>query len=116
MLYVCNAFSGNMVPENCVISKTKMELENLRALLARLKPDEEIISAVGHADTANVFSDILGFPIAHNRINVTLSETDGVLVGQISTGRLPEGCTTLPEGVKINWFIYSWYDHDKLRF
>ena len=113
MIYICNAFSGNMVPENCLIRKTKLSLEGLKTILAKLN-EEEIKSAVGHEDTAKLFTNLLGFPVEKNRINVALDECDGALVGQISGGRLPEGCTTLPEGIEVNWYLYSWMNHDNL--
>lgn len=53
---------------------------------------EGLTSAIGHADTAAV----LGYPV--NRVNVHLAKGDTAYVAQLQGGRLPEGCTTLPEG------------------
>lgn len=63
-----------------------------------------IESAVGHADTAAVFSSILGRPVAVNRVNVKLDQQTILLVGQYIGPRLPEGATTLPDGATIEWW------------
>ena len=65
----------------------------------------EIESVVGHADTAALFSVILGRPVAVNRASVKLdySHRTVVLVGQY-IGRLPTGATTLPEGATFEWW------------
>ena len=60
-------------------------------------------SAIGHADTANVVGSLLGVEVAMNRINVTLTAETELYVAQVVGGRLPEGCTTLPEGVTIKF-------------
>ncbi len=62
-------------------------------------------SAVGHADTAAVFSDVLGIDVPCNRVSVSLDHCTTALVGQYSGPRLPEGATTLPEGATIKWMI-----------
>ena len=54
--------------------------------------ESDLVSAVGHQDTANV----LGVPM--NRVNVSLTKGDVAFVAQLQGGRLPEGSTTLPEG------------------
>lgn len=64
----------------------------------------ELISAVGHADTAAVFSAELGIEILPNRISVTLCDSFD-LVGQYIGPRLIEGATTLPQGTRIEWFL-----------
>jgi hypothetical protein len=64
-----------------------------------------IISAVGHADTAAVFSSILDRAIEPNRISVKLTRDDMAIVGQYVGPRLPEGATTLPEGAAIEWWL-----------
>lgn len=63
------------------------------------------VSAVGHADTAAVFSSVLGVEVPCNRATVALKEGDVALVGQYSGPRLPEGANCLPEGATIKWFI-----------
>jgi len=86
-VYLCNAFSIKMVrkilPVN--ISMEKIPRPSHEELMA-------MRSAIGHADTAVV----LGVPC--NRCNVSLERGDSVIVAQLTSGRLPEGTTTLPKG------------------
>lgn len=82
-MYLLNAFSIQMIQDFPV----SVSFEEVKEL------PEGLVSAVGHADTARV----LGVPM--NRISVTLHSGDIAYVAQIVGGRLPEGCTTLPEGV-----------------
>lgn len=58
---------------------------------------KDCISVVGHADTAAV----LGVPF--NRVNLKLVSGDELYVAQLTGGRLPEGCTTLPDGFKFTF-------------
>ncbi len=60
-------------------------------------------SAIGHADTAKVVGTLLGVEVAMNRINVSLTAETELYVAQVVGGRLPEGCTTLPEGIAIKF-------------
>jgi hypothetical protein len=71
----------------------------------RMSPPPELVSAVGHADTAAIFDSILGVRVQPNRISVRLQEDDRALIGQYIGPRLPEDCTTLPEGARIEWWI-----------
>jgi hypothetical protein len=64
-------------------------------------------SAVGHADTAAVFSSLLGVPVPMERRTVTLQPGETALVGQYSGPRLPEGATTLPEEATITWLLVT---------
>lgn len=89
MNYIGNAFSLGMVPRH---------LLPFVRLSASDRPDlADLVSCVGHADTAAV----LGVPMA--RISVTLQAGDVLYVAQLRGGRLPEGCTTLPEGFGFDW-------------
>lgn len=80
-MYVLNAFSLQMVELPCVVKFT--EVDSLPS---------DLVSAIGHADTAHV----LGFE--PNRVNVSLKKGETAYVAQLTGGRLPEGSTTLPEG------------------
>lgn len=62
-------------------------------------------SAVGHADTAAVFTDVLGLPVRANRTTVSLAPGNAVIVGQYRGPRLPEGATRLPDGATIQWLL-----------
>ena len=98
-MYLLNAFSLNMLDGNADIIVREVSLKMAAILVA------ECTSAVGHADTAAVFSSVLGVPVPCNRATVTLQDGDVALVGQYSGPRLPEGCSTLPEGATIKWVV-----------
>lgn len=55
------------------------------------------VSVVGHPDTAAVLG------VAFNRVSVKLNKGDVLYVAQIVGGRLPEGCTTLPDGYSFKF-------------
>ena len=98
-MYLLNAFSLNMLDKDANVLVREVSLETARSL-AKIAT-----SAVGHADTAAVFADVLGVPVPCNRVGVSLGHRDMALVGQYSGLRLPEGATTLPEGATIRWLV-----------
>ena len=98
-MFILNAFSLNMLVGNADI----VVREVTQRVAASLAP--ACVSAVGHADTAAVFSSVLGVAVPCNRATVALKEGDVALVGQYSGPRLPEGATTLPEGAAIKWLV-----------
>ena len=61
------------------------------------------MSAIGHADTAAVVSDLLHVALPANRVSLTLQPGDSIIVAQVQGGRLLEGATTLPEGFEIKF-------------
>jgi hypothetical protein len=99
---VLNAFSLNMTAHPAVIETRPVSLEEARRLVAG-----GFVSAVGHADTAAVFSSLFGAPVPMERRTVTLEPGEYVLVGQYSGPRLPEGATTLPAGATITWLLVT---------
>lgn len=100
--FVLNAFSLNMLAEMpASIKVEEVSREDAAALAA------QAVSAVGHTDTAAVFSSVLGVPVPANRATVSLAKGDRVLVGQYRGPRLPEGATTLPEGATIQWVVVT---------
>ena len=101
-MYLLNAFSANMLAE-FPVSVHFVEIS--ATVMAKLA--QESVSAVGHADTAALFSTILGVKIPCNRVTVTLKPGENALLGQYSGPRLPEGATTLPEGASIKWVFVS---------
>lgn len=109
MLYISNAFSLQMLGEEVVgnIRYQQINIEDVKHFLDEFDDEEgvEPISAVGHQDTAQVFSNLLERNIPTSRINITLEKGDTLFVGQLMGGRLPEGTKTLPENMKIKWFI-----------
>lgn len=87
--YIGNAFSLGMVPRHLLA---------FVRISACGRPDvADLVSCVGHADTAAV----LGVPMA--RVSVTMQPGDVLYVAQLRGGRLPEGTTTLPEGFGFDW-------------
>lgn len=100
-MFLLNAFSLNMLNGDADVHVREVSLDTARNL-ARV-----CTSAVGHADTANVFADVLGVPVSCNRVSVTLGDGDAALVGQYSGPRLSEGATTLPEGATIKWMVVA---------
>lgn len=105
MIYVANAFSLQMLDaDSCTVRVSTIYPTEVHDILAAAgRTEDGWTSVVGHADTAAVFSAALAEDVAHNRANVTLHPGDVLIVGQITGGRLPEGATSLPEGVRIIW-------------
>lgn len=100
-VYLLNAFSLNMLVNALSFGRTEtikiepVTVDEVKSLAA------DLVSAVGHADTAAVLLDTLGAPVACARINVALNSGDSAIIAQFSGPRLPEGATTLPPGAKI---------------
>jgi len=103
-LYICNAFSLQMLAfEENMIRVTPVP--SPAAWLENVEPLFDILhSAVGHADTAAIFSSVLNMEVKENRTSISMSKDIELLVGQYSGPRLPEGATTLPQGATIKWF------------
>jgi hypothetical protein len=93
--YLTNAFSIQMLSGSATVRFEEIDVTEVPT---------DVVSSVGHADTAAVLSDILGFEIPMNRISVSLDEFTELFVAQLVGGRLPEGSTTLPEGFKFKFF------------
>ena len=115
-LIICNAFSLSMLDRVQQMGRDARDCVRVprpvsgRALaefcLLMLDGEIEWESAVGHADTAAVFSKELGLPILANRVSVKLTDPETrALVGQYVGPRLPEGATRLPEGATIEWWL-----------
>ena len=98
-MFILNAFSLNMIEGNVDLVIQEITKDVAQRLASGA------VSAVGHADTAAVFSAVLGVEIPANRATVALKEGDVALVGQYVGPRLPEGATTLPEGAQIKWVV-----------
>lgn len=114
-VYLLNAFSLQMLEGDAMVRFTEVSREevfNTGHWETRPFNDEggipdgmggeqfwesDLVSAIGHQDTANV----LGVPM--NRISVTLKKGDTAFVAQLQGGRLPEGSTTLPEGFSFKF-------------
>ena len=101
MNYISNAFSIQMLAETpATVEFMKIDIDAVTRIL-----NASFVSAIGHTDTAAVVSDMLGIEVPANRMNITLLEQDVLVVAQVVGGRLPEGATTLPDGIKIEFYI-----------
>jgi hypothetical protein len=103
-MLVLNAFSLNMIAsalDEIRVSFTVVTPEFAAAKLRRTGVE----SAVGHADTAGLFSSLLGIEVPCERRSVILSGGEQFLVGQYRGPRLPEGTTVLPEGAEVVWYL-----------
>jgi hypothetical protein len=112
MVYVTNAFSLNMLPDNCVLAHilvTKLSPDNAREFLR----GNNFQSYIGHPDLASIASNILGMSLAVNRQTLTVKEGDALLVVQYRGPRLPEGTTTLPEGATIEFWLVDIFIEDE---
>ena len=95
-----NAFSLNMLAE----FPAQPLFEEISLGEARKALADGFESAVGHVETATVFSEQLGIAVPVNRTTVSLSAGDVAIIGQYRGPRLPEGATTLPDGATIKWY------------
>ena len=104
MLYITNAFSIQMLPtvETGLTFKPITLEQAMKMVKANI-----FISSVGHADTANVVSELLNADIPMNRIPIKLGDNDVALIAQLMGGRLPEGATTIPEGMTIQFWVVA---------
>ena len=102
-MLLLNAFSLNMFnPSDCFPVFREVSIDEVKT--------HQIESAIGHADTARVLSNILGVDISTNRISVTLAKGDSAIVAQYIGPRLPEGATQLPEGATIKFYHVKMVD------
>lgn len=94
-VFIGNAFSLQMVADNAIICKVAVAPTDI---------PQEAVSIIGHKDTAAVVSNIIGREIPCNRASVMLDDEDTLYVAQIVGGRLPEGATTIPDGMEIRFY------------
>ena len=94
--YLGNAFSLQMLSTDVkhTIAITPVQASDIPV---------DCISCIGHPDTAQVVSGILGREVACNRVSVSLDKGDVLYVAQIVGGRLPAGTTTLPDGFSMTF-------------
>ena len=100
---IANAFSLNML--DLEVGVTNLQICPASPDVIRQEIEEEggFASIVGHADTAAVFSSLLGLNVPCNRATFTMDEGVTLFVGQYKGPRLPEGATSLPEGATVEW-------------
>lgn len=96
-----NAFSLQMIDID-IMANVQFEAIN-KEKAARLLSNS-VDSYIGHADTAAVVSNILGIQVECNRRFGHIDKGETAIVAQVVGGRLPEGCTKLPENMKIKFY------------
>jgi len=110
-MIITNAFSLSMLCESRVVDCRKLDqteaTQAAREARATWDIGGEFVSAVGHADTAALFSRLLGVEIEPNRQSIVLRPGSMLLVGQYTGPRLPQGATELPAGATIDWWCVS---------
>ena len=104
---VANAFSLNMLSLD--VCATDLHVCRIPPEYIRQEIESEggFESIVGHADTAAVFSSLLGLDVPCNRATFTLEKDHILFVGQYKGPRLPEGATSLPEGARVEWVMVT---------
>ena len=100
---VANAFSLNML--SLEVGDADLQICPASPDVIRQEIEEEggFTSIVGHADTAAIFSSLLGLDVPCNRATFIMGEGTTLFVGQYKGPRLPEGVTSLPEGATVEW-------------
>jgi len=92
-LYILSAFSLSMIPYQGWVHLYIKEVspEEARRIVAEAESKgKEVISAVGHASTAQVLSTLLSMEVPTNRVLVQLEDGDEAIVFQLMI-RLLEG-------------------------
>ena len=105
-LIISNSFSLNMLPASMVQANIELKRCDPKVVIASLR-EANMLSVVGHADTAAVFTSVIGREVVFNRTSYNWQDGDTLLVGQYSGPRLPEGTTILPEGAGICWYVIN---------
>ena len=116
-LYIAAAFSLSMLyrgdQADPDFARKPMPVESDQEaldLLASCRLDGyDVVSVVGHADTARVIGAILGLDLAVSRESIRLEPDDVLLVAQVVSQaggpvRLPVGADTLPDSVRLEWW------------
>jgi hypothetical protein len=106
MNFISNAFSLNMIESPAIgdgyaVTVTRLSMMDAREMLEEVHHK----SVVGHADIANLVTEILNYNVQFNRESVKLRPGDSMVVAQYSGPRLPEGCSTLPQGAQIDFYL-----------
>lgn len=103
MLILSNAFSLQMLD----LQKTRFieVIPITKEMAIEILKNNNFISCIGHPDTANVLTQELGVTIKMNRVNVSLTKDDTLIVAQLIGGRLPEGSVKLPENFEFKFIV-----------
>ena len=107
MIIIANAFSLNMLDLDVGITDLQVRPASPDVIRQEVEEAGGFTSIVGHADTATVFSSLLGLEVPTNRATFMLEEDVILFVGQYKGPRLPEGATSLPEGARVEWAMVT---------
>jgi hypothetical protein len=108
MQFISNAFSINMVESPRKGQSFTAKFKRLSTVDASEMVREDYFkSVIGHRDLAEVVGIELNATLPFNRESVKLRAGDVMLVCQYSGPRLPSGCTELPEGAQIDYFLVA---------
>lgn len=100
--YLLNAIPGALVGANGVMMTITPATPDVVGAAIRAG---QVRSAVGHADTANIISAMVGAEVPMARVNVpVLQDGDVHFLALYQGPRLPEGSTTLPEGASLQFY------------
>ena len=116
MIYVGNAFSLQMV-QDCMVRIEAVAKIDVQVAIEAVRFESDLQFCIGHADTAAVAcaelnsgyrylgdsANKLHLEEVFQRRNISLRKGDVLYVLQVIGGRLPEGCTELPEGIQMQW-------------
>ena len=103
-MIIANALSLNMLPPDTNSGGIIFRHIGLSEAQRLVREASEVVSAIGHADTARLVGAQLGVELAADRRSVTLGD-ELTLVAQYVGPRLPEGATELPLGARIEYFL-----------
>lgn len=98
MNYLGNAFSLQMVETPCTVEVQEVQPREIPS---------DIVSCIGHEDTAAVVGNIIDKFVPVNRINIRLVPGDVLYVAQVTGGRLPEGAKTLPSDLALKFLAVT---------
>jgi hypothetical protein len=101
---ITNAISLNMLPPDTQSGGIIFRRLSLSEAQRLIREATEVVSAIGHADTARLVGLALGIELPADRRSVTLGD-ELTLVAQYVGPRLPEGATELPAGARIEFFV-----------
>ena len=111
MKYLSNSFSLGMLPEGASPVVVSLTTDQVRDAVVNFSETSRrdypaVLAAksiVGHADIAKIIGNMLNVNVPVNRETVSLCCGDILYVAQYVGQRLPEGCTTLPDGATFKW-------------
>ena len=106
-IVIANAFSINMLSLEVGVTDLQVCPASPDVIRQEVEEAGGFSSIVGHADTAAVFSSLLGLEVPCNRATFQLEEDHILFVGQYKGPRLPEGATSLPEGARVEWAMVT---------